>query len=118
MDVSINEVVGPVDGESVDEAMRFLEKLLAIIQQLDLGEENSVLFMLVDVILHAPCRQYCRIAHTMLVYTIKGMDCRVPLIKLVLMYYYFNLYLEMIFVAALYKAGDAIRVLKKRNVIK
>lgn len=85
-------------------------KRLASVQSLALGEEPFMVDILVDTISQGPHGYHCITMHTILFDAAKDMVRKVTCTKLVLMDLNLQSYLDALLVAALYKAGDAIRV--------
>lgn len=103
-----NEIVEPIDRDSMDEGMGFLAKQLVAVQWLVLGEENQVVSMLPDTI---PCGlkvQHSRIACTILFDENKGIAGWVTPTNLALMDSDLCPYLAALLIMALYEARDVI----------
>lgn len=114
-DVSTNDIISPIDKALVDKTIGFLAEQLIAIQLLALGDEGQVVSILADAILCGPRRPHKRTAWTMLFNIAKSMARGVPLTKFVLLDS--DPYFTALLVATLYKAGNAIRVPQKGNVV-
>lgn len=112
-----HKMIFPINRALVDKTMGFLANLLAVFQSLALGEENQVVLMLADTILHVLRGQRRGTARIMLFDIVKGMESQVPLIQLVLIDFDLPLYLAALSVAALYKARNTVKVPKMGNII-